>query len=138
MDVGRPQIPIVKIKDGYSKVDPSLYEYPTLKSLARDIFSIPTTGAGVKRLFNSACDICHYHRGSLCVTTIQELILYKFTTKRNISHIKRLKRFRKDTGLLKDTLDPISNDEEDETIGSQDQDFTQTATERVGEKRRLI
>ncbi|KAJ5661918.1 uncharacterized protein N7477_009534 [Penicillium maclennaniae] len=45
-------------------------EYPTLARVARDIFSIPATGAGVERLFNSARDICHYRRGRLNSITI--------------------------------------------------------------------
>lgn len=45
-------------------------QFPTLAALARDIFSIPATGAGVERLFSSARDICHYRRGSLNTTTI--------------------------------------------------------------------
>ena len=42
----------------------------TLAALARDVFSIPTIGAGVERLFSSARDVCHYRRGSLNTTTI--------------------------------------------------------------------
>lgn len=51
------------------------YTFPVLSALARDILSVPATGAGVERLFNSARDICHYQRGSLNATTIQDLIL---------------------------------------------------------------
>jgi hypothetical protein len=36
------------------------HEYPVLARIARDILSIPVSGAGVERLFNSARDICHY------------------------------------------------------------------------------
>jgi hypothetical protein len=51
-------------------------QYPILATLARDIFSIPATGAGVERLFNSARDICNYRRGSLNATTIQDLMMF--------------------------------------------------------------
>ncbi|CAG8013817.1 unnamed protein product [Penicillium salamii] len=40
-------------------------EFPTLARVARDIFSIPATGAGVELVFNSARDVCHYRQGSL-------------------------------------------------------------------------
>ena len=46
-----------------------------LASLARDILSIPASGAGVERLFNCARDICHYRRGQLKPETIRELML---------------------------------------------------------------
>ncbi|KAJ5931409.1 hypothetical protein N7516_005898 [Penicillium verrucosum] len=36
--------------------------------------SILATSAGVKRLFNSTRDICHYRRGSLSLETIQQEI----------------------------------------------------------------
>lgn len=43
--------------------------------------SIPATGAGVERLFNSARDICHYRRGSLSPETIRDIMLYMCTTR---------------------------------------------------------
>jgi hypothetical protein len=51
------------------------HRFPVLAALARDILSVPATGAGVERLFNSARDICHYRRGSLQSSTIQDLML---------------------------------------------------------------
>jgi hypothetical protein len=51
------------------------HTFPVLASIARDILSVPATGAGVERLFNSARDICHYRRGSLQSSTIQDLML---------------------------------------------------------------
>jgi hypothetical protein len=56
-------------------------KYPILAQIARDIFSIPATGAGVERLFNSARDICHYRRGRLKASTIRDLMLYSRATK---------------------------------------------------------
>ena len=53
----------------------------SLALIARDILSIPATGASVERLFNSARDICHYRRGSLSSETISALILYMFAIK---------------------------------------------------------
>jgi hypothetical protein len=45
--------------------------------MARDIFTIPASGAGVERLFNSARDIYYYRRGRLNKTAIQDLIIYR-------------------------------------------------------------
>ncbi|KAJ5903877.1 hypothetical protein N7504_006260 [Penicillium tannophilum] len=71
-----------KLREYYKKtylnvpVPPRLYwrehkrEFPVLSWLARDLLSVPATGAGVERLFNSARDICHYRRGSLHKVTI--------------------------------------------------------------------
>lgn len=52
------------------------HRFPALANLARDIFSIPATGADVERLFNSARDVCHYRRGSLSPRTIRDLLYY--------------------------------------------------------------
>ncbi|KAJ5316459.1 hypothetical protein N7476_006766 [Penicillium atrosanguineum] len=56
------------------------FKYPTLARVARDIFSIPATGAGVERLFNSARDIYYYRRGRLNSTTIQDLMMFSCLT----------------------------------------------------------
>ena len=52
--------------------------------IARDLFSIPATGAGVERLFNTARDICHYRRGRLSSSTIKDLMVYNYTIKFDI------------------------------------------------------
>ena len=52
-----------------------------LTRIARDILSVPASGAGVERLFNCARDICHYRRGQLKPDTIKGLILYHFSSK---------------------------------------------------------
>jgi hypothetical protein len=57
------------------------HKFPTLASLARGVLSIPATGAGVERLSNSARDICHYRRGSLSVTNIQDLMMFMCITR---------------------------------------------------------
>ncbi|KAJ5108250.1 hypothetical protein N7456_004925 [Penicillium angulare] len=43
--------------------------------LREDLLSVPATGAGLERLFNSARDICYYCRGSLHEATIQDLMI---------------------------------------------------------------
>ncbi|KAJ6034170.1 hypothetical protein N7460_009987 [Penicillium canescens] len=56
-------------------------EFPILARITRDIMSIPATGAGVERLFNSARDVCHYRRGSLNPETVRDIMLYMCTTR---------------------------------------------------------
>lgn len=34
--------------------------FPVLFKVTQDFLAIPLTGVGVERLFNGACDICHY------------------------------------------------------------------------------
>lgn len=57
------------------------HEFPTLARVARDVFSVPATGAGVERLFNSARDVCHYRRGRMKTTTIQDQMLFICATR---------------------------------------------------------
>lgn len=57
------------------------HEFPILASIARDVLSIPATGSGVERLFNSARDICHYRRGSSKPKTIRDLMMFMCTTR---------------------------------------------------------
>ncbi|RJE19081.1 hypothetical protein PHISCL_08589 [Aspergillus sclerotialis] len=49
--------------------------------MARDTLSVLATGASVERLFNTARDIYYYRRGRLNATTIQELIMFRCTSK---------------------------------------------------------
>lgn len=65
------------------------HQFPALASLARDVLSIPATGAGVERLFNSARDVCHYRRGSLKPSTIQDLMMFMCTSKFEIEEGQR-------------------------------------------------
>ncbi|KAJ6039228.1 hypothetical protein N7460_007260 [Penicillium canescens] len=103
------------------------YEFPVLASLARDVLSIPATGSGVERLFNTARDICHYRRGSLKPTTIQDLMMYLCTSRFDIEsdqhtlieeyltaqEIQAVKEKRKSERLDDDMFDLISDTEED-------------------------
>jgi hypothetical protein len=99
-----------------------------LARLARDILSIPASGAGVERLFNCARDVCHYRRGNLRAETIKELMLHQFSSKFELqqSELDMVKEYlsageaalidqaRKPIpqGPLTD-LDPISDNEEE-------------------------
>lgn len=106
------------------------HKFPALASLARDILCIPATGAGVERLFNSARDICHYRRGSLNSTTIQDLMMFMCTTKFNIEEqqlafIKQYLTKEEREEIEEDqnaqlpeenVIDPISDNEEDQLL----------------------
>lgn len=124
---------------GTAEVDPLTFwkeheqQYPVLASLARDVLSIPATGAGVERLFNSARDICHYRRGSLHATTIQDLMMFMCTTRFDIEdkQLAFIKDFqtkeeieiaREETDAQQpqeEFLDLISDDEEDDLPSDQ-------------------
>jgi hypothetical protein len=67
------------------------HEFPALAHLARDILSVPATGAGVERLFNSARDVCHYRRGSLKPETIRDLMMFMCTSKFDLDECNRQK-----------------------------------------------
>ena len=96
-----------------------------LSRLARDLLSVPATGAGVERLFNSARDICHYRRGSLHEATIQDLMMYMCSEKFTLEgqQLTRLEKpmesesqeaLEEDEALKANDEDaaPISDDEE--------------------------
>ncbi|KAJ5253697.1 hypothetical protein N7524_010877 [Penicillium chrysogenum] len=78
------------LKNRTVKVNPLIFwrenerQYPVLASLTHDILSIPATGVGVKRLFNSTRDIYHYRRGSLNTITIKDLMIFIYTTRFDI------------------------------------------------------
>lgn len=96
-----------------------------LSRLARDLLSVPATGAGVERLFNSARDICHYRRGSLNESTIQDLMMYMCSEKFNLDS-QQLSSLEKSPiessqetleekealNAIDEDFDPISDDEE--------------------------
>lgn len=107
--------------------------FPALAALARDILSVPATGAGVERLFNTARDICHYRRGRLSATTIQELMMFlctskfeieeeqaaflqEFFTRDEIEAAKEEREFTPDSV----SVDPISDTEEEQTQEEED------------------
>jgi len=49
--------------------------------MAKDILSIPASGVGVERLFNTARDVCHYRRNCLNADTIEIIMLLKWYEK---------------------------------------------------------
>ncbi|KAJ5863538.1 uncharacterized protein N7529_005454 [Penicillium soppii] len=109
-------------------------EFPILARIARDILSIPASGAGVERLFNCARDICHYRRGQLKPSTIRGLMLHQFATNFDVEQkeIEVIKEYLSigEAALLDqarkpmlhlETLEPISdNEEEDQEPSIQD------------------
>lgn len=70
-------------------------QFPATALLARDVLSIPATGAGVKRLFNIARDVCHYQRGRLKLETIEENTLFLYTSRFNLKNTeaKQLEKY---------------------------------------------
>lgn len=119
------------------------HRFPALASLARDVLSIPATGAGVERLFNSARDVCHDRRGSLSPRTIRDLMLFMCTSRFDIKEEQRAmigeylsyEEIQAD-GEEKDTqaseFDPISdNDEGDEGDYIQIQQIGQAPSEKA-------
>ena len=118
---------------GLTKGNPRLFwkehesEYPILARMARDVLSIPASGAGVERLFNCARDICHYRRGQLKPDTIKDLMLHMFSSKFELeqNQLEIIKEYlsegeaamidQANKPLVKlDNLDPISDDEEED------------------------
>jgi hypothetical protein len=115
------------------------HEFPTLARVARDIFSILATSASVERLFNSARDVCHYRRGRLNPTTIQDLMLYSYTTRFEMEE-EQLQLARSleipEEGETEEIcpqtedINPISDSEEDE------EDLRQSV--RAGKRRKSV
>lgn len=124
------------------------HEFPALSRLARDILSVPATGAGVERLFNSARDICHYRRGSLKPETIRDLMMFMCTSKFDLEDDQRMlmneylshqerQTAKEEKNTKETTFDPISdNDEEEDLASTQPQPTVQPLSERALGKRR--
>lgn len=102
------------------------HEFPVLAKIARDILSIPASGAGVERLFNCARDICHYRRGHLKPDTIKDLMLHLFSSKFELeqNEIEMIKEYLSagESAMFDQmkaalpslpNLEPISDDEEE-------------------------
>lgn len=119
-------------RSGLSKGNPRVYwkeheqEFPVLARIARDILSIPASGAGVERLFNCARDICHYRRGQLKPDTIKGLMLHHFSSKFDLkqAEIEMIKEYLSsgEAAMLDQSrlsppslefIEPISDNEEE-------------------------
>lgn len=98
--------------------------------LARDVLSIPASGAGVERLFNSARDVCHYRRGSLQPQTVSDLMMYMCTSRFEIHEEERMmlseylsaqeiQAAKEERTQQQFAIDPISDNEEDEGSSTQ-------------------
>jgi hypothetical protein len=116
--------------------------------LARDVLSIPASGAGVERLFNSARDICHYRRGSLQPQTISDLMMYMCTSRFEIHEEERImlseylsaqeiQAAKEERTQQQITVDPISDDEEDEGPSTELQATSHGPSAKALGKRRL-
>ena len=118
-----------------------------MASLARDVLSIPASGAGVERFFNSARDVCHYRRGSLQPQTIQDLIMYKCTSRFEIQEEERvmlseylsdqeIQAAKEEKTSQQISFDPISDNEEDEGPSTQALIASQAPSAKALGKRR--
>lgn len=116
--------------------------------LAQDVLSIPASGAGVERLFNSARDICHYRRGSLQPQTISDLMMYMCTSRFEIHEEERImlseylsaqeiQAIKEERTQQQITVDPISDDEEDEGPSAELQATLHGPSAKALGKRRL-
>lgn len=116
--------------------------------LARDVLSIPASGAGVERLFNSARDTCHYRRGSLQPQTISDLMMYMCTSRFEIHEEERImlseylstqeiQAAKEERTQQQITVDPISDDEEDEGLSTEPHETLQGPSAKALGKRRL-
>lgn len=82
--------------------------------MARDIFSIPASGAGVERLFNKGRDINNYRRGRLNAKTIEMLMMLHMHTGNNQSfHVMNT-----ETGSIKSNDNDSEDDINDATVFS--------------------
>ncbi|KAJ9480643.1 hypothetical protein VN97_g12902 [Penicillium thymicola] len=81
-------------------ISPSAYwkdhqrKWPVLTRLARDLLSIPATGAGAERLSTVAKNIYHIRGGSLDESTMRDLVMYAYSEgsesgKQSISRVER-------------------------------------------------
>lgn len=108
------------------------HRFPAIAALARDVLSVPATGAGVERLFNTARDICHYRRGRMKSETIQELMMFLCTSRFDLEEqdAKRLEEFftrdeieaareGKDEKHDEIEMEPISDTEEADELESE-------------------
>lgn len=101
--------------------------FPATALLARDVLSIPATGAGVERLFNTARDVCHYRRGRLKSKTIEEIMLFLCASRFDLkdTEAKQLEKYftlneietskkQSNENLVNIEIDIISDNEEEE------------------------
>lgn len=66
-----------------------------IAALTCDVLSFLATDEGVKRLFNTARDICHYRRGRIKSHTIEELMMFLCTLRFDTEEeeVKLLEKF---------------------------------------------
>ncbi|KAJ5340406.1 hypothetical protein N7541_009530 [Penicillium brevicompactum] len=75
------------LREGAVNISPRAYwkdhqrEWPVLTRLARDLLSIPATGAGTERLFAVAENIYHLYGGHLDEPTMRDLVMYTYSEK---------------------------------------------------------
>ncbi|KAI3052386.1 hypothetical protein CBS147353_11550 [Aspergillus niger] len=104
------------LREGTVQLPPRAYwkehehEYPVLSRLARDLLSVPATGAGVERLFNTARDICHYHLDHGDLNALEQQLEAVFKIDRQFDAMLRLGEiatFMEQRASYHDTQNPL-------------------------------
>ncbi|KAJ6170919.1 hypothetical protein N7485_007048 [Penicillium canescens] len=88
------------LREGVVNTSPCAYwkdhqhEWPVLTRLARDLLSIPATGAGTERLFTVAQKICYARGEYLDESAMQDLVMYAYSeeSERGTQLISRVER----------------------------------------------
>ncbi|EKV04718.1 hypothetical protein PDIG_41380 [Penicillium digitatum PHI26] len=122
------------LREGAVNISPRAYwkdhqhEWPVLARLARDLLSIPTTGAGSERLFAMAGKIHHVHGGHLDESTMRDLVMYTYSeeSKSDKQLINMVDRNTvgdeewEEFGVRAERPEPISDDERSSTEAGYD------------------
>jgi hypothetical protein len=102
----------------WKKIEP---KYPTVARMAKDILSIPASGVGVERLFNTARDVCFYRRNRLNPTTIEMIMQLKWYEKLGLaSSDEKSEEYSKDANRQGDQPQGIQElwvDEQPASVG---------------------
>lgn len=88
----------------WKKIEP---KYPTIANMAKDILSIPASGVGVERLFNTARDVCFYRGNHPNLSTIEMIMLLKWNEKLGLPPSDETSNlFDKEGSQIADTGEP--------------------------------
>ena len=100
-------------------------ESPHLGLMARDIFAVPATGAGVERMFSKSGRVASWSRARLQATTIRETMLYKDLLVRSGDPLneeeerckaERRKERKKKLKMVEEDVSESENEEDDDPV----------------------
>ncbi|KAF9890489.1 hypothetical protein FE257_005894 [Aspergillus nanangensis] len=114
---------------GENPSDMNIHEYwrvneqrfPILALMARDFLSIATSGVGVQRLFNSACDVCHDRDGRLYADTVHASILQLCTDRFQVYPDYQVPEYEPAAGTIVDDEDYADDSDDPAFIGEDDE-----------------